>query len=251
MIISIILIYIIFLLYLSSLLTYYLVCNFYSKFTLIIITSLYSSFLTGNSHDIKTHPLPDGSGYYIAGKDSSGKANIWKYLFTSSTTSQCQQLINAQQYLYGQIKLSEVTFFMLGYHPSSPYNLHIYKHTFGITSPDWSLTMAWPSGTWNMALSESLLVSSSIYSFFIYGSTPYLYMAVISLSDGSVSNRYKSSTSCYTAYGSVASGDYIIVSIHAFYSSILILNRVTNSITIKTFSSGEIDGIRLEPSTNR
>ena len=62
-----------------SFFTYYLVCNFYSKFTLIIITSLYSSFLTGYSDDIKTFTLSDGSGYFITGYDSSGKANIWKY----------------------------------------------------------------------------------------------------------------------------------------------------------------------------
>ena len=142
---------------------------------------------------------------------------------------------------------------MIGQDITSPYNVHIYKHTFGNTSPNWSLAMTWPSGTWTMSNSESLLVSSSIYSFFVYGSTQYVYMAVISLSDKSVSSRYKSSITCSTVYGSAASGDYIAVSIQVSPQSLLIFNRVTNSITIKIFPnlSYAIHQIGLELSTNR
>ena len=141
---------------------------------------------------------------------------------------------------------------MLGQDPSAPGNLHIYKHTFENTSPDWSLTMTWPSGTWTMSSSESLLVSSSIYSFFIYGSTQYLYMVVISLSDGSVSSRYKSSSTQTYVKGSAASGDYIAVSIQiTSQTSLLMFNRVTNSITIKRFTVGSLSQIGLEPLTNR
>ena len=238
------------LLYLHSLLIFLFVI-FYSKFILIFITSLYSSFLIGFWYDIKTHLLSDGSGYYITGSDTSPRGNIWKYLFTSPTTTQCQKIIDVQSFLYGQIKLSEVSFFMIGLGYPAPNSLHIYKHTFGNSSPDWSLTMAWPSGTWTTTYSESLLVSSSIYSFFIYGSTPYVYMAVISLSDGSVSSRYKSSISCSTVSGSVVSGDYIVATIQESYPNLLLFNRVTNSITIKKVTNGAIYQIGLEPSTNR
>ena len=140
---------------------------------------------------------------------------------------------------------------MLGQDISAPNNLHIYKHTFGNTPPDWSLTMAWPSSTWAMFNSESQLVSSSIYTFFVYGNPKYLYIAVVSLSDGSVSSRYKSSTACYTAYGSAVSGDYIAVSTLAFTSELLLFNRVTNSITIKSFSASALYEVGLEPLTNR
>ena len=139
---------------------------------------------------------------------------------------------------------------MIGQDVSAPNSLHIYKHTFGNTSPDWSLTMVWPSAVWYMYNSESLLVSSSIYSFFAYENTRNVYMAVISLSDGSVGSRYKSSTTCYAVYGSAVSGDYIAVSILASYSSLLMFNRVTNSITIKAFSAS-LYQIGLELSTNR
>ena len=76
-------------------------------------------------------------------------------------------------------------------------------------------------------------------------------MAIISLSDGSVSSRYKSSTICYTVMGSAVSGDYIAVTITTSSQGLLMFNRATNSITIKTFSVGNLYLIGLEPSTNR
>ena len=48
---------------------------YFAKF----ITLTFSSFLNGNSHDIKIYPLTDGSGYYVTGRDASSRANIWKY----------------------------------------------------------------------------------------------------------------------------------------------------------------------------
>ena len=172
------------------------------------------------------------------------------YLFSPST-SQCQEISNFYQYAYGQLKLSDTTLFMLGYDPSS-YNLHLYKHTFGNTSPDWSLKQLWISGSWAESLSESVLVSSSIYTFFSYGSTQYAYMAVISISDGSVSTRYKSSDSCDNIYiyGSGVSGNYIAVNLRCSSYHLLMFNVATNLFIIKAFS-GDLKGIGLEPITNR
>ena len=136
---------------------------------------------------------------------------------------------------------------MLGVDPLSPYQLHLYKHTFGGTSPDWSLKLLWPSGIWDSYYSESLLISSSIYTFFPYGSsTRYVYMAVISVSDGTISYRYKSSISCTGGYGSGVSGDYIAASVQwstSYY--LLMFNRATNLFDIKTFS-GSLYGIGLD-----
>ena len=135
---------------------------------------------------------------------------------------------------------------MLGIDPSSPYQLHLYKHTFGGTSPDWSLKLSWPSGTWSTSNSESLLISSSIYTFFSYGSTKYVYMAVISVSDGTVSNRYKSSISCTNVFGSGVSGDYIAASVSWSSYYLLMLNRATNLFAIKSFSGTYLYGIGLD-----
>ena len=157
-------------------------------------------------------------------------------MFSSLSSSGCQQISNFYQFTYGELKISDSSMFMLGVDPSSPYQLHLYKHTFGWTSPDWSLTLSWPSGTWTLDISESLLISSSIYAFFAYGSPLYVYMAVISVFNGSVSNRYKSSISCSLCMGSAVSGDYIAASVYWSSFSLLMFNRATNLFDIKSFS---------------
>ena len=170
-------------------------------------------------------------------------------MFSSPSSSECQQISNIYQYAYGQLKISDSSMFMLGVDPYSPYQLHLYRHTFGRTSPDWSLKQSWLSGTWTKFYSESLLVSSSIYAFFPYGtsSVSYVYMAVISLSDGSVNNRHKSSIICSFVYGSGVSGDYIAASVQwssTYY--LLMFNRATNLFDIKTFSGTSLYGIGLD-----
>ena len=71
-------------------------------------------------------------------------------------------------------------------------------------------------------------------------------MAVISLSDGTVSNRYKSSISCSGVWGSEANGDYIVASVGWSSYHLLMFNRATNLLNIKTFSGGSIFGIGLD-----
>ena len=169
-------------------------------------------------------------------------------MFSSPSSSGCQQISNFYFYANGQLKISDSSMFMLGVDPSSPYQLHLYKHTFGNTSPDWSLKLSWPSGTWYANLSELLLISSSIYTFFPYGfSSQYVYMAVISVSDGTVSNRYKSSISCSYVYGSGVNGDYIVASVYCSPSYYLLMfNRATNLFDIKSFSGTYLRGIGLD-----
>ena len=158
-------------------------------------------------------------------------------MFSSSSSSGCQQIPNFYFFAWGQLKISDSSMLMLGRDISSPYQLHLYKHTFGNTSPDWSLKLAWPFGTWNINFSESLLISSSIYTFFPYGNTTrYVYMADISVSDGTVINRYKSSTSCTLVYGSGANGDWIAASVRWTFSYLLMFNKATNLFDMKRFS---------------
>ena len=212
------------------------------------ITFTFSSFLNGGSADIKIHLLSDGSGYYVTGRDSSGRANIWKYLFSSPSSSGCQQISNFNSYAYGQLKISDSSMYMLGVDPSSPYQLHLYKHTFGGTSPDWSLKLSWPSGTWIINKSESLLISSTIYTFYPYGSsTQYVYMTAISLSDSTVVSRYKSSIAWTYVFGSGVSEDYIAASIYWSPShNLLMFNRASNLFDIKSFSGTNLFGICLD-----
>ena len=137
---------------------------------------------------------------------------------------------------------------MLGY-DSSANNLRIYKLKFTNTSPDWALTKTWPASPWTAYYSESLLISSSIYSLFSYGNAfKYLYFAVISVADGTVSVRYKSSANCNYIWGSGTSGDYIIASV--WTNNFLIFNKATNTFILKVFTSN-LYGIGYETATGR
>ena len=147
------------------------------------------------------------------------------------------------------MKLSDTTFYMLGLDALASHNLHFYKLTFSNLSPTWALKFNWPYVTWYATYSESVLVSSSIYSFFSYGTTnKYLYLAVISETDGSVAARYKSSLSWNTVYAAKASGDYIVASV--WQTNLLIFNKETNTFTIKPVY-GNLSWIELESTTGR
>ena len=183
----------------------------------------------------------------MTGKDGTSLANIWKYLYSTPASSQWQKLTNFSSYAYGQLKLSDTTFFLIGLDPSS-YDLHLYKHEFSSVSPTWALKLACTSSCLAKT-SGSVFASSSIYSFFIFGNTQYLYMAVISSADGTVNARYKSSVSWSNVHKLDISGDYIAAS--AWSNMLVVFNRVTNEFSNRYFSGNFLFGIGLEESTGR
>ena len=119
---------------------------------------------------------------------------------------------------------------------------------FSSTAPDWALKLTCSAGTWRAGRSESLLVSSSIYSFFVYGDPEYLYLAVMSIADGSISMRYKSSVGCNYLFGSWINGDYLVASA---CGNLLLFNKETNDFTIKLFSGSYLHSCVVEISTGR
>ena len=150
----------------------------------------FSNVIDGQADNINIHILSDESGYYISGKDTSNIANLWKFLFSTPSTSQCQKINKINNYLFAQIKISDTSFFMLS--NDNSYNLHLFKITFSSTSPVWARKMIWSSGAWTAYISQALQISSKIYAFFIYGSTQFLYFTVFSESDGTIlSSRYR------------------------------------------------------------
>ena len=138
---------------------------------------------------------------------------------------------------------------MLGIEQFFPYKLYLFKIEYGESYPTWASKFAFPSGTCVLSNSESLLISSTIYSFFAYGSTPHLYLAEISEANGAISARYKSSTSCDYVYGSAASGDYIFAS--ACGNSLLIFNKASYTFSIKTFSGTSLSEIVFDLTTSK
>ena len=215
------------------------------------LNSIYSTSIYGNSHDIKTWPLADLSGYFVIGYNPSNVAKICKYTF-SSLKAQCQTINNVNTG-YGHLMISNSQFFVIGADMASPYNLHIYKITFLLTSVDWAMQVACSSGTWVSYYSESVLSSdrSTIYSFFIFGVTKYVYFAGLSVSDGSVATtRFKSSMAVPDFYGSALNGDYVIATVSG-PSCILIYSISASTFTIKTFTPGTVRGWAVEPSSGR
>ena len=71
-------------------------------------------------------------------------------------------------------------------------------------------------------------------------------MAVISLTDGTVGKRYKSSISCTYVFGSGVSGDYIAASVVWTSDYLLMFNIATNLFDIKSFSGTDLYGIGLD-----
>ena len=183
----------------------------------------------------------------MTGKDGTSIANIWKYLYSTPTSSQCQKLTNFSSHAYGQLKLSDTTFFLIGLDPSS-YDLHLYKLEFSSVSPTWALKLAC-SSSWLAKASGSVFASSSIYSLFIFGNPQYLYMAVISSADGTVNARYKSSVSWINVHKVEISGNYIAAS--ACSSMLVVFNRATNEFSNRYFSDTYLFGIGLEEATGR
>ena len=110
------------------------------------------------------------------------------------------------------------------------------------------MKLPWSSVTWSLSYSESQLESSLIYTFTTYGSPQFLYLIVMSVSNGSVVARYKSSTSCTFVYGSGSSGDYMIASA---WDKLLLFNKATNTFSILSFSGSSLYGIGFDTATSR
>ena len=132
--------------------------------------------------------------------------------------------------------LSQTQFFFLGV-DSTPGNLHMYKITFLSTATDWANKIACSSGTWSSSNSMSILSadSSTIYSFFTFGSIQYLYFASLSASTGSAtSTRYKSSISISNIWALALNGNYL-VAITTSSASLIIYNISSETFTFKNW----------------
>ena len=216
------------------------------------LNSIYSTGIGGDNHDIKTWPLFDLSGSFVIGYDSSTAiAKICKYTFSSSS-AQCQTISNIDTG-YGHLMISNSQFFVLGVAPSSPYNLQMYKITFLSASVNWANKIACASGTWFSNFSESLLSSdgSTIYSFFIFSSTFYLYFVGLAVADGSVvTMRYKSSVSVPAIWGSASNGIYVVAASSS--PSLVMYSIYSSTFSIMSFpSGGYVFGWGLESSSGR
>ena len=148
--------------------------------------------------------------------------------------------------------ISNSQFFVLGADPASSYNLKMYKIMFSSTSVIWANQIACVSGAWSAGNSESVLSSdgATIYFFFTFEVTKYLYFAGLSVSDGSVATtRYKSNVAVGYVWGSTMNRDYVVLTTQT--PSLLVIYSISSStFTIKSLS-GNLFGWGVEPSSGR
>ena len=149
--------------------------------------------------------------------------------------------------------ISNSQFFILGVTTTILYNLQMYKITFSLTSVSWSNQIVCPSGTWSASYSESVLNTdgSTVYSFFTFGATTYLYFVGLSVSDGSIkTTRFKSSASVTYVWGSALNGDYVVTTTQS-QTSLVMYSISSSTFTIKSFSGGLLRRWVVEPSSGR
>ena len=187
--------------------------------------------------------MSDDSGYYLLGT-ASGNMSIWKYLFSSPTSAQCQQILTFTSNASGQAKISDTSFFAVTMDSSFYY--HFFKFTFGNISSDWSAVMLCPVGaTWNLGNAGSVVVSSKVYTFFpINGSNSApTYAAAFSLATGAiVSSRYKTSASWGSIEGIAAAGSYVAATIFNGFYHLGLWNIATDQIIVKSFNGNAFGG---------
>ena len=136
---------------------------------------------------------------------------IWKYLFSSPSSSQCQEISAIFGYAYGQLLLSNSEIFLVGIESNVNHNLRFLKITFGNTYVDWGMKMVISALFCNTSLFDGSIVNNQIYSFISFNSILLFYFVKFSVTDGSViGSRYVSNINWNTVYDSAAYGDYVI-----------------------------------------
>ena len=186
---------------------------------------------------------------------SSGKASICKYLFSVSSSAQCQEITTMTSLAYCQLKMNDYQLFIIGNESPSTYHLHMYKVTFGNINVDWANKIQWIDGVWSPSKSEAILSSdmSLIYSFIPFGYSKYLYFTTFNSTNGNViGSRYKSSTNIIEVYGITQVGVYICASVfNSPVSHIVMYNTETSQFSIRKASSWQAYTVRNDPTTGR
>ena len=190
--------------------------------------------------------MSDNSGYFIVALNiATARVNIWKYLFASSGTMPWQIASNMGSNVNNQIKISDTQLFFLSLEPTSPYNLQMYKVTYGNTAVDWANRIMCPSTSWNSDWGETLMSSdnSIIYSVFLFGDTSNMYSHFVSINSNNgiiTGTRYISSVGCIFIDGASLFSNYLTISMRCpSDSEIIVVDLSTNIFNYRQFSAGE------------
>ena len=182
---------------------------------------------------------------------NSGNPYICRFTGGSSANWQGISILN--QYAYGNLKISDSQYFMIGSQPSL-YHLHFLKITFGNTNIDWDNKMLCLGGTWAMGVSESFISNdgNNLYWFAWYGSPKYLYFVTFNLTSGNVlGTRYRSNATWVNSWSSLQTGDYIVVTVYFASPTLILFNTAISQFIYKQFASSFIYQLITETNVGR
>ena len=72
----------------------------------IFIDNIVYSNAFGSSCYLRIHVISDNSGYYLISGNGVNAFYIWRYLFSTPTSSQCHQIPFVKYWGYGQTRIT-------------------------------------------------------------------------------------------------------------------------------------------------
>ena len=144
--------------------------------------------------------------------------------------------------------------FLIGADTVSPFPLHFTKITIENTSSDWSNKILCSFGVCNPNLGESIMSKdkSTIYSFFVFGNTTYLYFANFNITNGSlIGSRYKSSVSWSEVDGIALNGNFLIASSMCSSASLIVFDVSLLNFKAYTFVEANLFDWAVEVTSGR
>ena len=151
--------------------------------------------------------------------------------------------------------LSDTQLFLLAVDSTSSSDLYFNKVSYAGTVTDWTSKLSWPTSSWTLRLSETLLSSdkTKLYIFPAYGNPLYLYFMSIRLMDGGkVDTWYKSDSNIARVLGSAQYGNYVVVSADISPTIYLMLVDLSKStFSFKQFTGTSLYQVGVDSNTGR
>ena len=201
---------------------------------------------------MKTFILSDNSGYFIFGRNSdSNSPSICKYLFSITESAYCQEISSLTQFVKAQLMLSNSEFFFIGSKPTTSYDLHFYKITYGSSHADWSKKMLCASA-WSIGSSETIVHTDNkkFYNYYMFGTSPNFYVGIVAfnLTNGDIIGSRYYSDIIWTAFtgSTIKDGEVLTTVKWGGVSFIMIFNTSTSTFLIYKFNGSSLNQISTD-----
>ena len=222
-----------------------------------MLTIFYSFDSWGSLYDVRLFLMSANQGFYVVTKDSTaGIFRIYKYTFAPAQLTY-QTIATSYDYGHESLMLSDTQLFVIST-GASALNISFNKITFESNSAEWTGTLVWPTSSWSIGFSETLLSSdnSKLYIFAAYENNQLIYFISISMADGSqLGTWYKSNSNIRSIQGSVQYGNYIVVSFYDVSNTesyqLMILNVSQSKFILKKFTGSALKQVGIDTNSGR